>query len=92
MERNNTDLDQLVSLPTEEVKYLQETPGSTAFYIISTILAILGIIGNTLTIIVMRTFEKISTSIYLSALAVFDNILLLTGEGLKLVVKFEAKR
>ncbi len=83
MELNVTDQDQMV-FPTKGVIHSQATPGSTTFYIVLTILAILRIIGNTLVIMVMTAFGKMSTSIYLSVLAVFDNILLLVGRFLKL--------
>ncbi len=86
MERSMTDKDQGILLTTEEVIHLQESPITTAFYIILTLLAIFGMIGNTLVVVVMRKFEKMSISIYLSILAVLDNILLLVGKTFKLIM------
>lgn len=78
MDSNVTGQDQLILFTTEE--HSQEPPITTAFHLVLFAWATLGIIGNTLVIPVMKKFEKMSISIYLSALAVFDNIVLINGK------------
>ena len=51
----------------------------TAYFILKTLITILAIIGNSLIIIVMRGFDRMSTSIYLSVLAVCDTLIMLAG-------------
>lgn len=81
MERNITDQNQLIPATTGEVTYSQEEASiTTAFYLCGFFVCTFGVIGNTLIVIVMRKFERMSTSVYLSVLAVCDNIVLIVGE------------
>ena len=71
-------------LTTEEVRHSEEeAPITAAFSIVLTIITFMGTIGNTLIVIVMRKFDRMSTSVYLSVLAVCDNILLIFGKIFK---------
>ncbi len=62
---------------------------NTLYTVLKNLILVFGLIGNALVIVVMSRFERMSTSVYLSVLAVFDSIVLLAGESLFITSSLE---
>ena len=69
--KNYSELPWKETIPTEELIYL----------VVKMTIVLIGFLGNGLILVVMcnNAFNKTSTSVYLSALAICDNLMLFSG-------------